>query len=326
MRTLADGHARLQRSLADIVALSFDLDTDELRQPWKTFELDLVRHLDLEDEHVLRPFAAAEPGPAVEIAAEHERVRAALTQLGIDLDLHCLRPEQVQTFVEQLRAHIGREESLLYPWASRQLGAEARIRLRHALHEYESYVGELHRPPVLRIDSTRSKLTFTLRHAVVQELHGRFSRWGGMLSVDEKQPSTSWVRIWVDLASIDTGNVERDEYVRSSAFFDVERFPRAVFSSSDVRVPDGGHPLVNGRLRLHGQLADVTLEVTSRGNGVDEWGEERAIYRVSGHVDREQFGLRWHENLNRGGLLVGDKIQIVAHVEAVPAVPRGVAG
>jgi polyisoprenoid-binding protein YceI len=147
-----------------------------------------------------------------------------------------------------------------------------------------------------------------------------------MLSVDEKQPSTSWVRIWVDLASIDTGNVERDEYVRSSAFFDVERFPRAVFSSSDVRVPDGGHPLVNGRLRLHGQLADVTLEVTSRGNGVDEWGEERAIYRVTGHVDREQFGLRWHENLNRGGLLVGDKIQIVAHVEAVPAVPRGVAG
>ena len=149
--TLADGHAYLQRSFADIVELSFDLDTDELRQPWKKFELDLIRHLDLEEEHVLRPFAAAEPGPAAEIRAEHKRVRAALTQLGIDLNLHSLRPEQIQAFVERLRAHVAREESLLYPWAARQLGAEARTKLRHALHEYESHVGEPRSPPILRI-------------------------------------------------------------------------------------------------------------------------------------------------------------------------------
>lgn len=75
--TSADGHAHLQRSLADIVSLAFDLEADELRQPWKKFELDLIRHLDLEEEHVLQPFAAAEPGPVAEIWAEHKRVRAA---------------------------------------------------------------------------------------------------------------------------------------------------------------------------------------------------------------------------------------------------------
>jgi polyisoprenoid-binding protein YceI/hemerythrin-like domain-containing protein len=320
--TLADGHAHLQRSFADILELSLDLDADELRQPWKTFELGLIRHLDLEEEHVLRPFAVVEPGPAAEILAEHKRVRAALTQLGIDLDLHSLRPEQVQTFVEQLREHVAREESLLYPWAARQLGAEARTRLRHALREYESHVGELARPPILRIDSTRSTLGFTLRHAVVSELQGHFSRWGGMLSIDQTEPSTSWVKIWVDLASIDTGDAERDKYVRSPGFFNVERFPRAVFSSSDVRVPDGGNPLVTGRLRLHGHLADVTLEVTSRRTRVDEKDQERAVYIVNGHIDRQQFGLRWRENLDRGGLLVGDEIQIVGYVEAVRAVPK----
>jgi polyisoprenoid-binding protein YceI/hemerythrin-like domain-containing protein len=320
--TLADGHAQLQRSFADIVELSFDLDTDELRQPWKKFEVGLIRHLDLEEEHVLRPFAAAEPGPAAEILAEHKRVRAALTQLGIDLDLHSLRPEQVQTFVEQLRAHVAREESLIYPWAARQLGAEARTRLRRALQEYESHIGELARPPILRIDPSRSTLGFTLRHVVIRELVGHFSRWGGMLSVNETEPSTSWVRIWVDIASIDTGDVHRDEYVRSPGFFNVERFPRAVFSSSDVRVPDGGNPLVKGRLRMHGHLADLTLEVTSRRMKVGEHGEERAVYIVNGHIDRQQFGLHWRESLDRGGFLVGDEIQIAAYVEAVRAVPR----
>jgi polyisoprenoid-binding protein YceI len=143
-----------------------------------------------------------------------------------------------------------------------------------------------------------------------------------MLSIDQTEPSTSWVKIWVDLASIDTGDAERDKYVRSPGFFNVERFPRAVFSSSDVRVPDGGNPLVTGRLRLHGHLADVTLEVTSRRTRVDEKDQERAVYIVNGHIDRQQFGLRWRENLDRGGLLVGDEIQIVGYVEAVRAVPK----
>ncbi len=155
---------------------------------------------------------------------------------------------------------------------------------------------------------------------MVRELQGRFSRWGGMLSVDENEPSTSWVRIWIDLASIDTGDAERDEFVRSPGFFNVERFPRGVFSSSSVRVPDGGNPLVTGRLRLHGHLADVTLEVTSRRTKVDEQGRERAVYIVNGRIDRQQFGLRWRENLDRGGLLLGDEIQIVGCVEAVRVV------
>lgn len=320
-QTLAEGHARLQRSFTDIVGLSLELDGDDLRQPWKAFELALIHHLDLEEAHVLRPFASAEPGPAAEILAEHKGVRAALTQLGIDLDLHCLRPEQVQTFIEQLRTHVAREESLLYPWAARQLGAEARTRLRHALQAYEAHGGELARPPVLRIDPARSRLGFTLRHAVVSELSGHFSRWGGMLSIDETEPSTSWVRIWVDLASIDTGDARRDEFIRSPAFFNVGRFPRAVFSSSDIRVPDGGPPLVTGRLRLHGHLADVKVEVTSRRTKVDEQGEEHAIYTVSGRIDRQQFGLHWRENLDRGGLLIGDDIQIAAYVEAVRVAP-----
>jgi len=93
-----------------------------------------------------------------------------------------------------------------------------------------------------------------------------------------------------------------------------------VFSSSSVRVPDHGNPLVTGRLRLHGHLADVTLEVTSRRTKLDEQGRERAVYIVNGRIDRQQFGLRWRENLDRGGLLLGDEIQIVACVEAVQAV------
>jgi len=43
--------------------------------------------------------------------------------MGIDLELHCLRVERVEAFVEALHAHAVREENVFYPWVDRQLGA-----------------------------------------------------------------------------------------------------------------------------------------------------------------------------------------------------------
>jgi polyisoprenoid-binding protein YceI len=111
--------------------------------------------------------------------------------------------------------------------------------------------------------------------------------------------------------------MERDAQVRSAEFFDVARFPRATFASSEVRLPDDGNPVIRGRLSLHGAEREVDLEIVQRDERTDEDGTTRATYAVKGRFDRRDFGLRWNQDLDIGGVVVGDQVQIEARVEAI---------
>jgi len=315
IQTILGGeHQRLERSFEAVVAASAYDDPDELHDLWQGFERQVLAHLDAEEAHVLPLFGKSKPTEAKELLDEHARIRERLLALAIDLDLHSLRPEEVKVFLGELRAHAAREELLLYPWAERQLGKVVGAHLRRAL-----VAGRNAPAPSQdwRVDRERSTLRFWLRHVVVQQIKGEFARWGGTFTIDEVDPTKSRARVWVDLASIDTANAERDAHVRSDEFFDVTQFPRATFASTEIRLPDKGNPVIRGRLRLHGAERDVDLEIVQRDERIDAEGTERATYSLEGRFDRRDFGLRWNQDLDVGGVVVGDQVQIEAHVEVV---------
>ncbi|HVT08462.1 MAG TPA: YceI family protein [Polyangia bacterium] len=166
------------------------------------------------------------------------------------------------------------------------------------------------------IDATRSALRFQLRHIVVQQIRGRFERWGGTLLVDRQQPWLSTVRVWVDLASITTDDLERDTHVRSSEFLDVTRFPRAEFESTNVEIPDG-EIVIEGVLRLHGIAHDVEIRAQAGPSATGPDGRQRTTYTARTVLDRQSFGLHWNQDLDVGGIVVGDEVEIVASIEAV---------
>jgi polyisoprenoid-binding protein YceI len=170
------------------------------------------------------------------------------------------------------------------------------------------------------IDPARSSLTFNLRHIVVQQIRGRFERWGGTLFIDRRQPWMSSVEVWVDLASITTDDPERDAHVRSSEFLDVARFPRAEFKSTNVQIPDG-QVVVDGLLSIRGIVHDVEIraEVEVGEAAAASAGRERTFYTARGVIDRQAFGLHWNQDLDVGGIVVGDEVEIVAKVEVQPA-------
>lgn len=318
---LGGDHQRLERSFEAIVAASTYEDQHAVRELWRGFERQVLAHLDAEEAHVLPLYARSDPDEAEELLDQHARIRERLLALAIDLDLHSLPPAEVRTFIGELRSHAAREERVLYPWAARQLGRITGGHLQRALAEGR-------KAPLpdrdWHIDGQRSTLRFWLRHIVVQEIKGEFRRWDGTLTVDEVEPTRSSVRLWVDLASVDTGNPERDAQVRSAEFFDVDRFPRATFASTGIRLPDGGNPVVSGRLSLHGSEREVALEILRREERTDADGNERAVYALKGRFDRRDFGLRWNQDLDIGGVVVGDQVQVEAHVEAIrpPRSPR----
>jgi polyisoprenoid-binding protein YceI len=132
----------------------------------------------------------------------------------------------------------------------------------------------------------------------------------------------SSVHVWVDLASVTTDDLERDAHVRSSEFLDVARFPRAEFESTNVEVPDG-RVIVEGLLNMHGIVHDIEIqaevEVGETISGSD--GRERTFYTARGVIDRQSFGLRWNQDLDVGGIVVGDEVEISAKVEVLHSEP-----
>ncbi len=311
---LNDDHRLVLAQLEKIVAQAREEDPRDFGDAWKTFELNLLSHLHTEEIHVFRAFRHAEPREAEQLLKEHERIRSLLTELSIALDLHCLRADQVAALADEVRAHAAREDLLLYPWAARHLGRVVRDQVLQALaaHRAAEPTGVLQ---TWRIDPRRSSLTFALRHAAIGEIAGRFTSWGGTLSVDTAQPTASGATVWVDLASLETGDAARDEQARSPAFFDVERFPQARFGALRIRLPEGGNPIVDGRLNLHGVERVVALEIVDRRDATD--GGERTIYKIRGRLDRREFGLRWNKELDLRAITVGAHVEIEAQVEAV---------
>ncbi len=172
-------------------------------------------------------------------------------------------------------------------------------------------------PEHWEIDGTRSKLAFALRHLIVSEIRGEFARWGGEMWLTPEQIERSRVAVWIDLASVDTGSPERDAHLRSPEFLDVTRFPRAAFSSTDVALRSDSEATITGRLSLHGITDQVELTVTEARSWLDDDSVMRAGYTVRGTINRQTFGLHWNQDLDVGGLVVGDEVELIARIEMV---------
>jgi polyisoprenoid-binding protein YceI len=148
------------------------------------------------------------------------------------------------------------------------------------------------------------------------QIRGRFRQWGGTLFLDRAEPWLSSVQVWIDLGSIETDEPERDAHIRSAEFLEVARFPRASFESDSVAIRDQ-RGTVRGRLDLHGAVRDVELRVETRQESRAPSGQPRRRYKVSGSLDRQAFGLHWNQDLDVGGVVVGDRIELAADVELV---------
>ena len=48
---------------------------------------------------------------------------------------------------------------------------------------------------------------------------------------------------------------------------------------------------------------------------------QRQSFSISAQINRQEFGLRWNQDLDVGGGILGDKVDLQAHVEVVRAVP-----
>jgi len=172
------------------------------------------------------------------------------------------------------------------------------------------------------IDTVHSGINFSVRHMVVSKVRGRFGKFSGELAIDDDDLTRSSVNVAIEAASVDTGNAQRDGHLRSADFFDVEAFPELRFRSTRIEKRGDDRYAVVGQLTIRDVTRDVSLDVEFGGRARDPWGNERVGFVATASVDRKEFGLRWNQALETGGVLVGDRIDIELELQGVRAAAK----
>ncbi|MDE2039798.1 MAG: YceI family protein [Elusimicrobia bacterium] len=169
------------------------------------------------------------------------------------------------------------------------------------------------------IDPQHSAVSFRVKHLVISEVNGHFSRFSGSIDYEKGKPSAWGAQAKIDAASIDTGVAARDKHLRSADFLDVEKFPEVVFESRRAALGKDGSGTLYGELTIRGVSRPVALALEVGGTVKDPWGHERLGASATTKIDRRDFGLVWNKVLESGGVMVGDEVQIRIDVEAVAA-------
>lgn len=167
------------------------------------------------------------------------------------------------------------------------------------------------------IDSSHSSLHFSVRHLVIAKVRGTFERWSGTVHVPEGDFSKATVDVTIDASSINTGVADRDGHLKSPDFFDVAQFPELRFVGKRVQPRPGDEIDVVGDLTIKGITREVVLRVEQNGQAKDPWGNLRAAFTARAAIDRKDFGLTWNQVLETGGMVVGDRVEIEAEIQAV---------
>jgi polyisoprenoid-binding protein YceI len=167
------------------------------------------------------------------------------------------------------------------------------------------------------IDPTHSSVNFSVRHLMVSNVRGEFTKVSGTVEFDPQKPESSTIEATIDAASINTRDTQRDAHLKSADFLDVEKFPTMTFRSKKIAMRSGGGK-VTGDLTIHGVTREITLDVEGPTEEIkDPWGKQLMGASATAKLSRKDFGLTWNATLETGGVMVGDEVKITIDLEIV---------
>ena len=167
------------------------------------------------------------------------------------------------------------------------------------------------------IDASHSRIGFAAKHAMVATVRGQFSGYRAEVHLDEENPANSRVRLEIDTATVDSGNADRDAHLRTPDFFDVENYPTIVFQSTKVEKGDDDVYTLIGDLTIKDKTQPVAVEFELGGTTNDPWGNFRLGFEGRATVNRRDWGLEWNMPLDKGGVLVSEKVKLEFDIAAV---------
>ena len=167
------------------------------------------------------------------------------------------------------------------------------------------------------IDPVHTHVGFSVRHMMVTTVRGQFGKYTGKLRLDTQDFSRSSFEGEIDVASVDTGNTDRDNHLRTNDFFDAPNHPKITFKSTRIEPKGEAEYLVHGELTIRGVTKPVALDVEYHGTSKNPYGKTVAGLSAHATVNRKDFGVSFNALLETGGVAVGEKVKIEIDAELV---------
>lgn len=172
-----------------------------------------------------------------------------------------------------------------------------------------------------QLDASHTRLGFVARHAMVTKVRGNFETFEGSAHLDAQEPTRSSATLTIDVASIQTGQAQRDGHLRTNDFFDVPTFPQMTFTSTAVEAAGGDTYRMTGDLTIKGVTKSITIDFEYSGSATDPYGNLRVGFEGRTTINRSDWGVSFNAALAAGGLLVSEKITLEFDVSAIKVVP-----
>lgn len=170
-----------------------------------------------------------------------------------------------------------------------------------------------------KVDASHSKLGFSVTHMMVSETEGKFKVYSGQVSSKTEMDFTdATISFSVDAASINTEDEKRDGHLKSPDFFDVAKYPSISFKSTSMKPSGKGATSYNveGDLTMHGVTKKVKFLAIGAAKTVkDPYGNIRNGFKITGTINRKDFGLNWNAALEAGGVAVSEEVKIDLNIE-----------
>jgi polyisoprenoid-binding protein YceI len=178
------------------------------------------------------------------------------------------------------------------------------------------------KPTQWQIDPAHSAAHFSVRHLMISNVRGEFTKLAGSAQINPADPSKSSVEITIDANSINTREPQRDEHLRSADFFDVANHPTLTFRSTRVEALGADTYKLAGNLTIRGVTRQVTFDVEGPTASVkDPWGNIRAGVTASAKINRKDFGVAFNALTETGAMVVGDEVKISIEAELIQQAP-----
>ena len=168
------------------------------------------------------------------------------------------------------------------------------------------------------LDPAHSHAEFKVKHMMISNVKGTFTGLSGTLKLDETDYTHSVVEVSIPVATIKTGDDQRDGHLKGADFFDAEKYPAITFKSNNIDSTGGADYAVTGDLTIRGVTQPVTLAVEDLSQpSKDPWGNQRIGLSATTKLNRKDFGLAWNSALETGGVLVGEEVKISLEIEFI---------
>jgi len=170
-----------------------------------------------------------------------------------------------------------------------------------------------------KIDPSHTKVEFKIRHLMISNVTGRFGKFSGSFDFDHKSGTLTQLIVDIEADSINTSDTKRDTHLKGEDFFSVKKFPKIAYSFTKnlKQLTAKNTKTMKGILTMKGKSKPVDLTVKYLGTVTDPWGKTRAVFEVTGKLNRKHFGVSWNKKLDSGGFVIGDEVTFTIEGEAV---------